>query len=280
MTYIETKNLLLRPVEIGDAANLAEALNDFEVARNLKNVPTPCRPKDVLAWLGRTVHDRSRDNIAFIIEVEPMKLGGLIDFGKTERGVNIGYWLKKQYWGKGHMSDALRAALDWYFLEDDRDFIVSDIFEDNFASRKLQANLGFEEVGTCQFNCQTRGETVTAVDTVLTRQAIGIFGGRAMLKLATDRIYLRPPQVDDAAAVTAALSRYEVAKDMAYVPHPYTLEDAETWLAKQPQISPPYQQKFAIFTHEDQFCGMTGFTEREGFPRSAIICIEIFGAKA
>ena len=171
MTYIETKNLLLRPVEIGDAANLAEALNDFEVARNLKNIPTPCRPKDVLAWLGRTIHDRSRDNIAFVIEVEPMKLGGLIDFGKTDRGVNVGYWLKKQYWGKGHMSDAMRAALDWYFLEDDRDFIVSDIFEDNFASRRLQAKLGFQEVGTCQFKCQTRGETVTAVDTVLTRQA-------------------------------------------------------------------------------------------------------------
>lgn len=87
-----------------------------------------------------------------------------------------------------------------------------------------------------------------------------------MLKLATDRLYLRPPQIDDAAAIAAALSRYEVAKDMAHVPHPYSLEDAQAWLERQPQISPPYGQKFAIFTHEDQFCGMTGFTEREELP--------------
>ena len=87
-----------------------------------------------------------------------------------------------------------------------------------------------------------------------------------MLKLATDLLYLRPPQMDDAAAIAAALSRYEVAKDMAHVPHPYSLEDAQAWLERQPQISPPYGQKFAIFTHEDQFCGMTGFTEREKSP--------------
>lgn len=87
-----------------------------------------------------------------------------------------------------------------------------------------------------------------------------------MLKLATDRLYLRPPHMDDAAVITAALSNYEVAKNLAFVPHPYRLDDAIGWLEKQPALAHPYNQKFAIFTHEDEFCGMTGFTSKKDLP--------------
>ncbi len=87
-----------------------------------------------------------------------------------------------------------------------------------------------------------------------------------MLKLATDRLYMRPPQMDDAAVIAAALSHYDVAKNLAFVPHPYALKDAVVWLEKQPALAHPYDQKFAIFTHEDEFCGMTGFTQKGELP--------------
>lgn len=87
-----------------------------------------------------------------------------------------------------------------------------------------------------------------------------------MLKLATDRLYMRPPQLGDAAVITAALSHYEVAKNLAFVPHPYQLQDAVAWLEKQPALAHAFDQKFAIFTHEDEFCGMTGFTRKNELP--------------
>ncbi|MCF4097541.1 GNAT family N-acetyltransferase [Maritalea mediterranea] len=87
-----------------------------------------------------------------------------------------------------------------------------------------------------------------------------------MLKLATDRLYMRPPLMDDAAAIAAALSNFEVSKNLAFVPHPYDISDAVAWLERQPALAHPFDQKFAIFTHEDQFCGMTGFTNKNDLP--------------
>jgi RimJ/RimL family protein N-acetyltransferase len=49
--------------------------------------------------------------------------------------------------------------------------------------------------------------------------------------LKTERLVLRAPRPDDAKAVAALLNDLSVAQNTTTVPHPYTLADAEEWLA-------------------------------------------------
>lgn len=51
-------------------------------------------------------------------------------------------------------------------------------------------------------------------------------------RLETERLLLRPQGADDFPAVVALLNDFDVAKNLARVPHPYTEEDARAFLAK------------------------------------------------
>ncbi len=52
-----------------------------------------------------------------------------------------------------------------------------------------------------------------------------------MPRLETERLLLRPPETVDASAIAKWLGDFSVAKNMAMVPHPYTIEDAEAFVA-------------------------------------------------
>ena len=49
--------------------------------------------------------------------------------------------------------------------------------------------------------------------------------------LESERLILRPPRPSDIAAITVWLGDFEVAKNLAKVPHPYHEEDAEDFVA-------------------------------------------------
>ncbi len=49
--------------------------------------------------------------------------------------------------------------------------------------------------------------------------------------LETERLLLRPPERRDSAAIATLIGDFDVAKNLATVPHPYTEDDAATWLS-------------------------------------------------
>ena len=59
----------------------------------------------------------------------------------------VGYSLLPQHWGKGYMSEALRAVIDWGFEKLALHSIEADINPHNTASRKLLLKMGFKKEG-------------------------------------------------------------------------------------------------------------------------------------
>lgn len=49
--------------------------------------------------------------------------------------------------------------------------------------------------------------------------------------LRTDRLLLRPPRAEDAPHIFRLLNDWEVVRNLSRFPFPYTLQDAETWVA-------------------------------------------------
>ena len=58
--------------------------------------------------------------------------------------------------------------------------------------------------------------------------------------IITDRLYLRPPVIEDAHAIKSLIS-YDVAQWFTLMPWPYHLSDAVEWLT---QFNPPHQIPF------------------------------------
>lgn len=81
--------------------------------------------------------------------------------------------------------------------------------------------------------------------------------------IETQRLLLRRPKLRDAPRIAALLNNFEVTKNLARVPHPYTLNMAVDWLVRQKKEWSPDSVTFAI-CHPRQglmgFCGM----HREG----------------
>lgn len=84
------------------------------------------------------------------------------------RGREIGYVLSKDYWGRGLMPEAVRAAIGYLFDDVKLDFILVGHFDWNRQSARVIEKCGFRYIRTVPFET-TFGKTENSVDSILYR---------------------------------------------------------------------------------------------------------------
>lgn len=148
--HLETERLLLRGWRVEDFEPLAAIHNDPEVMRFLGGVQERGDAWRSLASLvghwtlrgyGKWAVERKSDGAM-------MGRVGLIN-PEGWPALEVGWTLGKQYWGQGYASEAATAALNYGFLTQPVDRLVSCIDLDNVASQKVAQRVG-----------ETRGERV------------------------------------------------------------------------------------------------------------------------
>ncbi|MBR3864148.1 MAG: GNAT family N-acetyltransferase [Clostridia bacterium] len=60
------------------------------------------------------------------------------------KGREIGYVLSKEYWGKGLMTEAVKAVIDYLFNEQNLDFLTCGYYDFNTRSKRVQEKCGFK----------------------------------------------------------------------------------------------------------------------------------------
>ena len=88
-----------------------------------------------------------------------------------------------------------------------------------------------------------------------------------MFEIKTERLFLRPAKLKDADRMQRILSDFEVAKNLARVPHPYPAKAAIEWIERVQDNVAPLDAKFSIIDRDGQFCGTTGFGQNGDVPR-------------
>ena len=166
---LSTTRLLLRQPRPDDAPRIARFLNNFRVAGNLSRVPYPYHENDAKAWLKTWRRDRPPSETDFTIDLPGEGAIGHCGFHPDAQGTVIGYWLGEPFWNRGFMSEAAKAALDWYFEATSATYVGSGVFAFNKASLAVQKKLGFTETGSSYRLCLARKEEVRHIDTELTR---------------------------------------------------------------------------------------------------------------
>ncbi|WP_417277625.1 GNAT family N-acetyltransferase [Celeribacter sp.] len=157
---LTTARLTLRALRAEDAPDVVRALNDFEVSKWLTRVPYPYSVHDA-NWFTRRVAA-----IAFVFGLEFQ--GRII--GTIGCEGEFGYWLGREYWGRGLMPEAAQAILEAYFAQG-HDQIEAGYFTENARSSHVLRKMGFVETGQSRSFSLAQGQEVDRIDMILPREA-------------------------------------------------------------------------------------------------------------
>jgi RimJ/RimL family protein N-acetyltransferase len=142
--FAVTERLLLRPGWIEDAAALAAAIGDREIARNLTRVPWPYSQDDAASFLGLPA-DLMRPRFLICLRDSNRIIGGIGLSGEIE--AELGYWIARDHWGRGYATEAGQAVVALA----DRSLRLPRIrarrMLDNAGSANVLRKLGFQPTG-------------------------------------------------------------------------------------------------------------------------------------
>jgi RimJ/RimL family protein N-acetyltransferase len=151
---LATGRLLLRPVVGGDADALFEHARDVDLPRHM-------------TWSAHTAVEQTREFVAGCVVaretaqgyvwtiLENARVAGLIGLDGVQRGrpgvrfdrAEIGYWLGREFRGRGLMTEAARAVLETGFGRLALHKVTSHAFVENTSSLRVLEKLGFTVVG-------------------------------------------------------------------------------------------------------------------------------------
>jgi RimJ/RimL family protein N-acetyltransferase len=156
---LRTKRLTLRPVNPADAPAIVAGVNDWDVAKWLAVVPHPYTDDDAHSFISEIV-----PSIPKLWAIDDAQLVGIISID-TE----IGYWLARDRWGRGYMTEAARAVVAHHFADPAAENLLSGHFVGNERSGAVLAKLGFVNLEVRRIYSLARGEDVDSQKMILTR---------------------------------------------------------------------------------------------------------------
>jgi len=142
---IRRQGFILRPWDLQDATALVRHADNPRVAGNLRDgFPSPYTPADARNWLNSVISNRSAAVLA--VEVDGEAAGGLGLYPQQDvyrLNGEIGYWLSERYWGKGIMTEAVGAMVEFAFTRTDLLRLFAGVFENNLSSMRVLEKNGF-----------------------------------------------------------------------------------------------------------------------------------------
>ncbi|MDD3393605.1 MAG: N-acetyltransferase [Clostridia bacterium] len=168
----------LRHWKIEDASDLAIALNNKNVLDNLRDgLPYPYSENDARDFIMAMLHADKKTTYAFAITVEDKVVGSIGVFRKNNihfKTAEMGYYLSKQYWGKGLGTSAVKQVCNYIFADTDIIRIFAEPFAHNVASCRILEKSGFVYEGTLRKNAVKNGIILDMKLYAMIKQSVGM----------------------------------------------------------------------------------------------------------
>lgn len=147
---IKTERLLLRSFKENDLEAFFACCRNPNLGNNAGWKPheTIEESRDILEHFFM-----AQENIWAIVLPKNQRLIGSVGIIPDPKRENphafmLGYWLDEAYWGKGYMSEAVKAVLNYGFETLKLNLITANCYPHNERSRKVLEKQGFEYEGT------------------------------------------------------------------------------------------------------------------------------------
>jgi RimJ/RimL family protein N-acetyltransferase len=148
---LETKRLVLRAPQLGDAKSVAALANDRRIAENTRRIPHPYSRADAEDFISSV--NVANGETAFLITLADGTIMGGCGLAMTDGPApELGYWLGTAYWGHGYATEAVRAVIDYAFTDLEHEALQAGARVTNPASRRILEKCGFQwtGVGLCR----------------------------------------------------------------------------------------------------------------------------------
>jgi RimJ/RimL family protein N-acetyltransferase len=136
---ISTKRLTLRPLRENDLVNLAAAVNNLRIARNVASIPWPYDLDDARAFLDSVAKVAAGSASFAVLETSGNgSVIGVMGYQEAE----LGYWLAEPSWGKGFATEGAQAVVEHAFTMSRLDRLQARCILGNEPSRRILVGLG------------------------------------------------------------------------------------------------------------------------------------------
>ena len=154
----------LRRWKMGDAPDLARAINNKRVQDNLRDgLPYPYTVRDAEEYIAALLAADPNDVFAFAIVDGERVVGSISAFRQTNvhrRTAELGYYIAEPDWGRGIATDAVRQLCAQVFANSDILRIFAEPFVYNTASCRVLEKAGFAFEGTLCKNAVKNGRVL------------------------------------------------------------------------------------------------------------------------
>ena len=159
---IDLGHFLLRDWRRGDEEALVRHANNPKIVANLRDrFPHPYTLADAHWWISRCSAEDPIANFAIVVDNGPAGSIGLLPQEDIERrSVEIGYWLAELHWGRGIVTDAVRAVSEYTFANFDVCRIFATVFDSNLASTRVLEKAGYTCEGRLRKAATKDGQTL------------------------------------------------------------------------------------------------------------------------
>lgn len=157
---ISTKQLTLRTFRSDDASALHAYLQDSDMGRYLEGPETPPTETETAQIIARHRSvDRAQRNV-WAITVNDLVVGAIsINFEKAQRIAEIGYSVRKEFWGQGIATESVMVVIDSAFdTYPDLQRIQANIHPQNEGSIRVVTRVGMTYEGTLRSSAFVRNE--------------------------------------------------------------------------------------------------------------------------
>ena len=141
--FHRSERLFLRPPFPEDWQAIHARINDEGVVRNLGRAPWPYGETDARSFASMNQDPRLPH---FLVTLPGVGVIGSAGLGEHDGRPEIGYWIGRDFWGRGYATEAGRAVIAIArTLGHQR--LTAGHFVDNPASGKVLRKLGFHPTG-------------------------------------------------------------------------------------------------------------------------------------
>lgn len=158
---LATERLLLRPLQLEDAAAIVRLAGDWRVAWPISTIPHPYslgRARDFLRAARRGRAEGSEYAFAVTRRPEPELIGIISLRPQRGRSAETGYWMGVPYWGQGYMSEALGAIVRHAFCDLQLRRVYAWHVGSNPASGRVMQKAGMRREACLRQHVLHRGE--------------------------------------------------------------------------------------------------------------------------
>jgi RimJ/RimL family protein N-acetyltransferase len=150
---LETQRLILRVPTLDIAKDVQILADDKDVTKNLSQLPYPYSLDNAKAFINRCgkafFKDDGEKNFGIFLKDSGELIGMCgLDLSTKHNHATLGYWLGKEFWGKGYATEAAKRLVTYGFEELGLYRIACGHFHTNPASGHVMKKAGFIHEGT------------------------------------------------------------------------------------------------------------------------------------